>query len=71
MALVLLVWISLIGDFYLFATGQLSLPTATLIYAVVTYMSYTPCMRPCTAIFTVLIIDSSGSMIFVGTWSRL
>ncbi|WP_411387243.1 fatty acid desaturase family protein [Pseudomonas sp. MPB03] len=42
MALVLLVWASLIGDFYLFATGQLSLPTATLVYAVVTYMSYTP-----------------------------
>lgn len=42
MALVVLVWTSLMGDFYLFATGQLSLPTAVLIYAVVTYMSYTP-----------------------------
>ncbi len=42
LALVLLVWAALIGNFYLFATGQLSLATATLIYAVVTYMSYTP-----------------------------
>lgn len=42
MALVLLVWGAVISSFYLFATGQLSLVSATLIYAVATYMSYTP-----------------------------
>ena len=40
--LVLLVWGLLIADLCLFATGWLSLAPAMLLYAVVTYMSYTP-----------------------------
>jgi len=40
--LVVAVWGMLIADLYLFATGQLSLVTAMLLYAAVTYMSYTP-----------------------------
>ncbi|MES2909385.1 MAG: fatty acid desaturase [Pseudomonadota bacterium] len=40
--LVLVVWGLLIADLYLFATGRLSLAPAMLLYAVVTYMSYTP-----------------------------
>jgi len=40
--LVVVVWTLLITDLYLFATGQLSLAPAMLLYAAVTYMSYTP-----------------------------
>lgn len=40
--LVMLVWTLLIADLCLFATGQLALAPAMLLYAVVTYMSYTP-----------------------------
>ncbi|MDP9941460.1 hypothetical protein [Ectopseudomonas alcaliphila] len=36
MALVLLVWAVLIADVYLFATGQLALTPAILIYAIAT-----------------------------------
>lgn len=42
MLLVMVVWALLITDLYLFATGQLSLAPAMLLYAAVTYMSYTP-----------------------------
>lgn len=40
--LVVLVWTLLVADLWLFATGQLPLVPAMLIYAVATYISYTP-----------------------------
>ncbi len=40
--LLVVVWALLIADLYLFTTGWLSLAPAMLLYAVATYMSYTP-----------------------------
>ncbi len=40
--LVVAVWTLLIADLYLFASGRLSLAPAMLLYAAVTYLSYTP-----------------------------
>lgn len=40
--LVVLVWALLVADLYLFATGRWSLAPAMLVYAIATYLSYTP-----------------------------
>lgn len=59
-AMVLLLW--------LFAAENLSLWIAIPAYAALTYMSYTPCTRPCTATFTASMSTSNGLTTCVATW---